>query len=329
VDLLPKYSQLKDTRIDLARAIPLKKPFTVLFEPASRCNFRCTYCFYSNPDLYSHMPKGLMRFEDFTKIAADLASWEGERIKVVRIIGFGEPFLNKNTAAMVKHLKDLAVADRIEITSNGSLMTPGISRQLIDAGLDYLRISIYAASQNRHDAVTRSKVSIDLIKSNIAELSRLRKEHRSTKPFIYVKMLDSFNEEENQRFIQHYSHIADEVALETPHHWLSDDASLDGLIEGGTGRVVCPQPFKMLSIRFNGDVIVCDPDWKNKTKVGNALEEPLAEIWNGRRLREFWKMQLEKRRWENESCRQCTFITSDEYVLDRLEDVPASVLGGI
>jgi len=324
VQTLFRYSQLKADRVDLAAAIPLPKPFTILFEPASICNFRCICCYYNTPDVYSHMSKGLMKVEDFTKIAADLASWEGEKIKVIRIIGFGEPFINRNTVEMVKHLKGLEVADRIEITSNGSLLTPAVSRQLIDAELDYLRISIYASSQQRHEMVTRSKIDIDEILSNVGELFRLRNERKRGKPFIYVKMLDSFDEGENQRFFDRYAGIADEVALEQPHSWLSEDHPVRDPAE----RVVCPQPFKMLSIRFNGDVIVCDPDWKNNTKVGNVLEETVKNIWNGNSLREFWKMQLESRRWENNSCRHCTFLANREYVLDDLDGVSHAVLKG-
>ena len=76
----------------------------------------------------------------------------------------------------------------------------------------------------------------------------------------------------------------------------------------------------MLSIRQNGDVIVCDPDWVNNTKVGNAFEESLEEIWHGKKLKEFWKMQIEGRRWENESCRQCTFL-NEKYVLDNIDGI--------
>jgi radical SAM protein with 4Fe4S-binding SPASM domain len=319
---LPKYSQLKNDRIDLGSAIPLKKPFTILFEPASLCNFRCICCYYNIPDLYSYMPKGMMTFEDFTKIVDDLAAWEGEKIKVIRIIGFGEPFINKKTGQMVKYLKQSEVTERIEITSNGSLLTPTVSKQLIDAELDYLRVSVYAASQERHEAVTRSKIDIDVIRRNVALLQRLRKEQRREKPFIYVKMLDSFDATENQRFFDRYTDIADEISLEQPHHWLSNDNSARDYAV----RKVCPQPFKMLSIRCNGDVIVCDPDWKNNTKVGNALKETIRSIWNGKAIGAFWKMQLENRRWENESCRQCSFLENEAYVLDNLDGLPSDLL---
>lgn len=316
-----KYSRLKVKRISLRDAIPLAKPFTLLFDPASVCNFKCVCCFHNEPDICSYLSKGLMKFEDFRKIADDLAAWEGDRLKVIRIIGFGEPLLNPDTPRMVKYLKRLDVAERIEITTNASLLRPALSRQLIDSGLDYIRCSIYSVNQKRHEALTQNGISIERIKNNIAALKELRGSARASKPFIYVKMLESQDESENTLFLKEYSAVADEAALEKPHQWLSNTDT-----SGTKMRSICPQPFKMLSIHFDGSVILCDPDWKGNTCVGNALSEKLSSIWGGAKMREFWKMQLENRRHENESCRNCSFLV-DEYAIDDLDGVSPDLLG--
>jgi len=262
-----------------------------------------------------------MGFEDFRKIADDLAAWEGGRLKVIRIIGFGEPLLNPDTPRMVKYLKSIDVAERIEITTNASLLSPALSLQLIDSGLDYIRSSIYSVDQKRHEVLTQNGIRIETIKKNIAALKELRGSAGASKPFIYVKMLESQDESENTLFLKEYSTVADEAALEKPHQWLSNtDASCKKM------RSVCPQPFKMLSIHFNGDVILCDPDWRGNTCVGNALSEKISSIWGGAKMRDFWRMQLENRRPENESCRNCSFLV-DEYAIDDLDGVCPDLLG--
>ncbi len=317
-----KYSHLKSQRVRLRDAIPLAKPFTVLLEPTNICNFKCRCCFQNEPDLYSCLPRGRMKFRDFRKIADDLAAWEGDRFKVIRIIGFGEPLLHPETPRMIKDLKGLGIAQRIEVTTNASLLSPGLSRRLIDAGLDYIRCSIYSADQKRHESLTRSRIRVEKIKGNIAALKELRRAAGASKPFIYVKMLESPEESENALFLKEYADVADETALEKPHQWLSNKD-----VTGGKRRSVCPQPFKMVSIHYNGDVILCDPDWRGNTCVGNALSEKISDIWGGSRVRAFWRMQLENRRQENESCRYCSFIM-DEYVIDDLDGVSSSVLDG-
>ncbi len=315
-----EYSRLKLNRLPLRDAIPLAKPFTVLFEPTSACNFKCVCCFQNEPDIRSYLPKGNMRFEDFRKIADDLAAWEGDRLKVIRIIGFGEPLLHPDTPGMVRYLKELDVAERIEITTNASVLRPQVARELIDSGLDYVRCSIYSVDQKRHEALTQSRTLVETIKGNIVTLKKLRTAAGVSKPFIYVKMLESRDESENARFLEEYARVADEAALEKPHQWLSgEDGSQRKM------RRVCPQPFKMVSIHFNGDVILCDPDWKGSTCVGNALSEKISSVWGGTAMRKFWRMQLENRRHENESCRHCSFLV-DEYAIDNLDGVSSSVL---
>jgi len=261
-----------------------------------------------------------MKFDDFKKIADDLAAWKGEKIKVIRIIGFGEPLLNPKTPAMVKYLKDCDVAERIEITTNASLLSNNCAQELIAAGLDYIRCSIYSVDQKRHQDLTQSKTEVDAIKANIGGLKELRDAAGSSCPFIYIKMLVSDDESENALFLKTFSGVADEVVLEKPHQWLARTNEGNKKV-----RQVCPQPFKMLSIHFNGDVILCDPDWKGNTCVGNALQERISSIWNGDKIREFWRMQLENRRHENASCRDCSFLM-DEYAIDDLDGVSPDAL---
>jgi radical SAM protein with 4Fe4S-binding SPASM domain len=321
VILSEKYSALKEKRVSLRDAIPMAKPFTILFEPTSVCNFKCTCCFQSEPDFHSYLARGKMKFDDFRKIADDLANWKGEKIRVIRIIGFGEPLLNPLTPAMVKYCKSLDIAERVEITTNASLLTSEVSRKLIDSGLDYIRCSIYSVDQKQHKKLTQTRISVNKIRDNIAALRKLRDSLGVSKPFIYVKMLESNQPPENKLFLKEYAVIADEAALEKRHQWLSVCVGASGAAK----RDVCPQPFKMMSIHFNGDVILCDPDWKGNTRVGNALTENISAIWGGEKMRDFWRMQLEKRRHENESCRTCSFLV-DEYAIDDLEGVSPDVL---
>ena len=53
-----------------------------------------------------------MKLEDSRKIADDLASWGGGRLKVISIIGLSEPQINRETPRMVGYLKELDVSER-------------------------------------------------------------------------------------------------------------------------------------------------------------------------------------------------------------------------
>ena len=87
---MKKYSQLKGERHCLKDMIPLEKPFTLLFDPSSVCNFSCVQCFHSVEGAEELLPKGFMDLEQFRKIVDGLCEWKGPLIKVVRFIGFGD-----------------------------------------------------------------------------------------------------------------------------------------------------------------------------------------------------------------------------------------------
>lgn len=60
----------------------------------------------------------------------------------MKFIGNGEPLINPKTPDMVKIAVDNNLADRYELTTNGSLLTHEISDRLLEAGLTRLLISI-------------------------------------------------------------------------------------------------------------------------------------------------------------------------------------------
>ena len=125
---------------------------------------------------------------------------------------------------MVRLAKAADVAERIETTSNVSLLTREKSEQLVKAGLDYLRVSIYGAEKENHRKVTSSPFTPEMIRNNLLTLLEERKKANVPKPFVGAKMLDSF-EEENRLFMEYFKDAADELYLDKPHGWIKVENS--------------------------------------------------------------------------------------------------------
>ena len=73
------YTDLKNTnRHNLMEALPLAKPYTLLVEPSSLCNFHCIHCFQSlKQDNYFTRNRKNMPLERFQEIIAQLSAWGG------------------------------------------------------------------------------------------------------------------------------------------------------------------------------------------------------------------------------------------------------------
>lgn len=331
-----KFTELKSTeRKILKDVIPLDKPFTLLIEPSSLCNFKCKMCFQSADNKEFVAKRSNMSMECFEKIMKDCGNWPGGKLKVLKLCIYGEPFMNPEFLRMLENAKGAGIAERIETTTNGSLLTEEICRGLIENGLDYLRVSIYSAISEKHKQITESTVPMEKIYENLDMLKKIKKELGSKTPFVAAKMLDTFDKSENVVFKEKYSEVADEVYLDQPHNWVQvdDNSFIDKIHDENSmaesikaERKACPMPFTTLAVRSNGDVSPCCIDWYGGTTVGNVKEQTIEELWKGDMLYAFQCMQLQNRKSENISCRNCEVFANKFYMLDDVDGVDIKAL---
>lgn len=336
-----KYTDLKQTnRQNLMDALPLHKPFTVLIEPSSLCNFRCIQCFQSiKTDSYFIKNRSNMPMHRFQRIIEQLQAWPGPKAKVLKLSLYGEPLVNSEFCEMLRLAREADIAERIETTTNASLLSPEIAEQLVDNQLDYARVSIYASDQIKHRDVTGSDMDIHKIHENLRVLQGIKKNKGSVKPFVSCKMLDSYGEE-NELFIGMYQDVADEIYIDKPHSWIKVDGAdfitsyykddmkvvTDDLENNSTRRIACPMAFTTMAVRSNGDTSPCCVDFIGGTNLGNIDESTLQEIWNSDNWYDFQKMQLENRKHENYACARCDIYLNDHYTRDNIDGFPVAKL---
>lgn len=337
------YSALRqEDRPSLKRLLPLPFPMSIFIEPTNRCNFRCLFCPESFSD-FAEKTGGYATIDDalFQRILDEISYHRVTR--VVRFYMMGEPLLNPRLPDMVRRTK-IAGVERIEVTTNGSFLSEKLCNELLDSGLDYLRVSIYSVDEARHKTITGSELSVATIRENIARFRRLRDQRGKRTPFLYLKMIDAFSESENDAFLDMYRPIADEAVIERPMNWNGfDERNVVTQTYAATGvelaedvdsllyrypKHVCPFPFYSVAVNADGDVVACCVDWNRSTKIGNLTSASLTEVWNGEALRAFRKMHLVRRRCENPSCRNCSFLfTSPDDIDTMSEDKIREILG--
>jgi cyclic pyranopterin phosphate synthase len=114
-----------------------------------RCNFRCVYC---QPE--EGIP--LMRHEDILSyeeivFVAQAAAELG--ITKIRLTG-GEPLVRLGVTELVKQLASIKGIDDISMTTNGMLLKQ-YARELKDAGLNRVNVSLDTLKPDRFAAITR------------------------------------------------------------------------------------------------------------------------------------------------------------------------------
>lgn len=322
---MSEFTIISHDRKNLRDLLPLEKPFSLFVEPTNMCNFRCTPCVHGSENTRNDLkPLCHMSMELFKKIISELKSWDGPKLKLLRLAMLGEPFVNSEFCEMLRIAKEADVSERIDTFSNGSLLTEDIAQKLIDYKLDVIRVSIYAATNERHKEVSQTDVKVETIRENIKRLRKMRDAQGSKVPYIFVKMFDCYNEE-NEIFSNMYKDIADEVGLERVHNATNysgndlvnmyyHDAEKEEQAKNqykeslNNARIACSRPFMSMVINNIGDCLMCTHDPAKGTKIGSVCDNMLQELWNGEEMFQFRKMLLENRKHENRICRNCDWF---------------------
>ena len=175
--------------------------------------------------------------------------------------------------------------------------------------------------------MTQSKACPQDIRDNIKRLREYRDAQGKTKPYIHAKIMDR-HDEENELFKTMYRDISDEQCVDIPWNIPKlEERSLDKLYGGEKAgdeakqeyldfagykqRKACRYPFTHMTVRSNGDVVVCCTDWSRDTKVGNVKEKSLKEIWESKELYNFRVMQIRTKGVNHPLCAGCVIPLKD------------------
>lgn len=174
---------MPDTNIDARRyfetvesgeSIASTPPVCLYLEVTNRCNLLCETCPRTFEDLEPPMD---LSMEMFTKIVDQVPN-----VKRVVLHGVGEPMLVKHLPDMIRYLKKRSGV-HVLFNTNGTLLAPKKQREIIDTGLDELRVSLDAAEAATFLKV-RGKDMFDRIVRNVSSFTNLQRAIGAEKPLV-------------------------------------------------------------------------------------------------------------------------------------------------
>ncbi|HYZ65011.1 MAG TPA: radical SAM protein, partial [Acetobacteraceae bacterium] len=150
-----------------------RPPVCLYLEVTNRCNLLCETCPRTFEDLE---PPADMSMDLFRRIVDQVPD-------VARVVlhGVGEPMLVKHLPDMIRWLK--ARGTHVLFNTNGTLLAPRKHREIIETGLDELRVSLDAAEAATFLKV-RGKDMFDRIVRNVSAFTNLQAALGVTKPVV-------------------------------------------------------------------------------------------------------------------------------------------------
>lgn len=164
-----RYFEQVTNRESLAEQLPI----CLYLEVTNRCNLLCETC----PRTFEALePPADMSMDLFRHIVEQVPG-----VKRVVLHGVGEPMLVKHLPDMVRYLK--ARGTHVLFNTNGTLLAPRKHQEIIDTGLDELRVSLDAAEAATFLKV-RGKDMFDRIVRNVSAFTNLQAATGATKPVV-------------------------------------------------------------------------------------------------------------------------------------------------
>ena len=120
----------------------------MVVDVTERCNLNCIHCRRHSPlaDGSSGEPGGVdFPLDLFLALCREAKAWG---VRKMILIGEGEPLLHPRLVEMVAAAK--AAGCRVNLLTNGTLLNLRLAEEFIKAGLDELRVSLWASNEEEY-----------------------------------------------------------------------------------------------------------------------------------------------------------------------------------
>jgi radical SAM protein with 4Fe4S-binding SPASM domain len=276
-----------------------KYPLDVIAEASNTCNLRCSMCFQSDLALSvlktTEVP--LMAMDTFKKVVDECAR---HRIPALKLSWRGESMLNKHFTEMIRYAKARGILEVTSLT-NGTLMDERICREIVDAKLDQLIISIDGFTKETYEKI-RIGADYDAVLSNLKNLIDIK--GKSRKPFIRLQYTESqINRHETAVFYEYWKNRIDEVSISYCQDFGSPQKNNPNNVP--IYQYCCQQPFQRLVVMTDGTVCICATDVVGSISIGNVRDMSLKDLWNCRKINEVRQLHKTGKYYLNSMCRIC------------------------
>ncbi|HZN04741.1 MAG TPA: radical SAM protein [Candidatus Polarisedimenticolia bacterium] len=178
----------------LRRPVIRSTPYILRIEATNTCNLRCPGCATGlriNPT-----PKGFLAPEELRRVLDAVAP----NLLITRLDGLGEPLLHPQIADLIALAHDRGSATAISTHFGEKTLAAGQARRLVEAGLDYIIVSIDGPDQESYEKY-RVGGRLETVKEHVRELVAARAAARRSNPLIEVQFIG----------FDHNRHLADRM----------------------------------------------------------------------------------------------------------------------
>lgn len=262
-------------------------PYRYNIDPSNICNLKCPVCPTGLGTIGRE--RGRIDFDNYKKIVDQISRYA----YVLELYNWGEPFLHPLIFDMIDYAHQKRVS--VRLSSNMNYFSQKMAARAVSSGLDRLLVSIDGSTQEVYEKYRRGG-KLTRVLENVQLLAEEKRRQKSPYPFILVRMLVNRYNEAQVDDMRRIAHEIGADAFSTGgffidttdpaqiQEWLPTDEAqsfYDYSAEKKENVWHCSDLWESMTINWEGGVAPCCWLHQKKNDFENALEKPIAEIWNG------------------------------------------------
>lgn len=269
-------------------------PLLVDLELASVCDLRCPMCYTITDHFKEQVNAKLMDWSLVTRILDEI----GGKVPAIRLSLRGEATLHPKYAEAIRYAKARGIME-VSSLSHGGKLTPEFVKEIVDAGIDWLTISVDGVGETYEKI--RKPHKFEQLLGNIRNVHEYKKSQGLNRPVVKVQGIWPALRDNPEEYYNTFAPITDLVAFNPLIDYLDKDENIDYMEDFS-----CPQQYQRLVIGADGRVMKCSNDEENQEVIGDLNRETVHEVWHGTAMREERRMHLMKQGFlQSAVCRKC------------------------
>ncbi len=282
------------SRSPVVQSLPVK----LHVELTNACNLKCVMC----PRGKMTRPVGFMDFDLFRRIVDTLAG----RTEFAYLHLMGESLFHPRLFDCVAYGRKAGLA--MGLASNMTVMDEKKARGLIDAGLDFLVMSLDGATAECYEKI-RLNADFETTMANVETMLRLRRPGKP--PHTVVQMITmKGTESQAAAYVRNWKRWKpDSIRLKPFQTWMGDQEGIRALDTKKQARInrPCDRIWRHSVILWDGTVVPCEFDYDARYPLGNVKDAGWPQLLNGPRMQELRGRHLEGDRSRIDLCRECDY----------------------
>ncbi len=265
-------------------------------EVSGFCNLRCPMCSYPK----MKREKGFMDWGLFCKIVEDAAA-NGHDIASLHF--FGEPLLWPHIVEGVRLLSSKNIYPRI--STNGMLLTGEMARNLQDAGLKEIMVTIDTLNPDVYTRI-RTGGNLETVKNNIHQAI-----HVAPNLLISAQFMPT-SENSDEKAEDFYKEFGEASNFKVEPWFvirMNNSESLSKEFTHSPSEVdkrMCNKTIDRLDVLWDGTTVLCCLDSEGKLVTGNLNNNSIAYSWLGPKAMKLRKTILNGDWDQLVTCRECS-----------------------